>query len=530
MTFKRGGDMLLFDKGRMTVKTEYIFQNKKTRAEPCNQEFADFFTRNYTKIAAKYPVYRELFDYSKLVALSKYLRESGVPLFWFLLANKELVLTEDAPGTVDELAKGSDYWKNIYIKGGVEMKSQGRYVYDKATVKAINKALAAMPTATSTPRTTMSGSRDTSRSTAQPFSFDLGKKSYSVLPQHSLTSGKDYRGIRYQTDVALRSGGLPGLELVRYFNPAKPEGGEFGNGWRLLVPYRVSKVDSATREFLNVRVPVRMAVENLLHGEREVLTFSTERYTSAGWVPDDLSKSQVVGLFLITDASFRLQDKIGNQFWFDQSGVCTDMILSDNHHIKIAYLGAKKVEAFEGVPYRVDSEGSDTIMYQSNFLPKFVKVINTVSGYSEIMVFSDEGRYVGYMPTRKKESRYRILALMTNGSFRLVDKDENEIAFDVSGDFKYFVASGMDAVPCSLSMDNQAIVFSHTVDGSGKLRVAKATLCRQPKEDGKKSKPTYVIHYDYDHEGRLCRARGSDLRVGQNFNSRSDNRLAFNRF
>jgi len=514
MTFKRGGDMLLFDSGRMTVKTEYLFQNKRTRADPCNQAFADFFTDHYTEIAAKYPVYRELFDYAKLVALCKYLRDSRIPLFWFLLANKDLVLTEDAPGTVDELAKGSDYWKNIFIKGGVEMKSSGAYVYDAEAVRAISTALASMPSGS--PKTgAANGTADASVKKAEPFSFDFGTKSYSVLPQHSLTSGRDREGIRYQTDIALRGGGMPGLELVRYFDPARPDGGEFGNGWRLLVPYRVVTIDTAKREFLNVRVPVRMAVENLLHGGREPLTFSTDRYSIAGWVPDNLSGSQVVGLFLISDATFRLQDKIGNQFWFDRSGVCTDMILSDNHHVKIAYFGAEKVENIDGKPLRLQSGGPDTVMYQSVILPRIMTVTNLVSNHSERFVFNSYNNMIGYTPENVGQCPYTFLALMSDGSFRLVDGDGNEVDFDGSGEYRFLIASGKQPLPRSLSLDNQVITFDYAVDGSGKLRIARANLLQEkPGKDEKPSSPKYIVRYEYDDLGRLCRAEGSDTRTG----------------
>ena len=528
MTFKRGGNMLLFDQGRMTVKTEYLMQNKPTRAEPANEAFAKFFTDRYDEISAKYPVYRELYDYSKLVALARYLRDSGVPLFWFLIANKDLVLTEDAPGTVDELAKGSDYWKNLFIKGGVEMKTQGRYVYDEAAVQAINTAMSQMPTV-STAKTVMTGGKETMRTSAQPFSFDFEKKSYSVLPQHSLTSGKDRRGIRYQTDIALRSSGMPGLELVRYFNPAQPNGGEFGNGWRLLVPYRVKKVDEEMRDFLNAQVRVRMSVENLLDGTQETLTFDTSRYTTAGWVPAPGSKTQTVGLFLLTDWSTRLADKIGNQFWFDPAGNCTDIILSDNHHVKIAYLGEGKVESFTGIPYQVSAEGRDTIIYNSNFIPKFMRVTNFASGYSETLIFSKDERYVGYVPLKPKPSRFEILALMTNGSFRLADKDENEIAFDSAGNFASFIASGKEAVPCSLSMENQRIAFTHTLDGQGKLRIASARLLESgKKKENEPRRPYYVVKYEYDTEGRLCSAKGSEVRLGGAFDMDTILRFALN--
>ena len=47
----------------------------------------------------------ELFEYAKMVSLSKYLKENGVPMLWYL-SNKDMILTEDS-GTVDALARKS---------------------------------------------------------------------------------------------------------------------------------------------------------------------------------------------------------------------------------------------------------------------------------------------------------------------------------------------------------------------------------------------------------------------------------------
>jgi hypothetical protein len=336
MTFRRGGDALLFASGRMTVRTEYTVNGLRGTAAPSDQRFADNFTRLYQQIAQRHPVFQEMFEYAKLVALAKYLKDSGVPLFWFLMANKDLVLTEDSPGTVDALVKGSRHYEGLTIEGGVDLRTQGQYRIDEQAAQALREALARLPAATASHGATALGAAP-ERTTAEPFSFSLGQADYSVLPQHSLTSGKDRRGLRYQTDFALRGGAGPGLEVVRYFDPRRPEGGDFGQGWRLLIPYRVRPEGAATRPFLNVIIPEKMALENLLTGAREVLTFSTDRYTAAGWVPERLAHSQVIGLFLMSDASFRLADKLGNEFWFDGDGDLTDLVFGEGRRMRIKY-------------------------------------------------------------------------------------------------------------------------------------------------------------------------------------------------
>ncbi len=337
MTFRRGGDALLFASGRMTVRTEYTVNGLRGTAAPSDQRFADNFTRLYQQIAQRHPVYQEMFEYAKLVALAKYLKDSGVPLFWFLMANKDLVLTEDSPGTVEALVKGSRHFEGLTIEGGVDLRTQGRYVYDQPAVAAIETALARLPAAAFARDAASVAPGQSARASAEPFSFSLGKADYSVLPQHSLTSGKDRRGLRYQTDFALRGRGRPGLEVVRYFDPGRPEGGDFGHGWRLLIPYRVAREGAGTRPFLNVVVPEKMALENPLTGGREALTFSADRYAAAGWLPEKLAGSQVIGLFLMSDASFRLADKLGNEFWFDPAGNLTDLLFGEERRMHLEY-------------------------------------------------------------------------------------------------------------------------------------------------------------------------------------------------
>lgn len=609
MKFKAGDDMLLFEDGRMTVQTEYLFQDEGMSADPSNEKFAEFLTKNYGKMSQKYPVYEELFEYAKLVSLAKYLKEKGIPLYWFLMANKDLVITEDSPGTVDALAKGSDYFRGIQIEGGVDIYSQGKYVYDKKAVKAINDALSKLPEnayATST----LSYDRKLVRTGAEPFSFEVGKESYTVVPQHSLTSGKDRRGIRYQTDLALRAEGLKlteqsfdilydeilyeetmrslksgmeamnlkppyddydehklqtlaekarekaeekvarnlkdlkqlidqnyeteeaftkaletalgknyaaklksrimkyahyrtNLELVRYYNPNQRDGGEFGDGWRLLIPYRITPSGTDKREFLNVIIPEQMAVVNLLTGEEEVLTFSTDQYTIAGYVPEELESSQVVGLFILSDASYRLADKLGNEFWFDQAGYLTNMILSDDHHYQFEYVDGF-TESFDNPPYQIQPIGDEQVEFLNVVIPKEMEVVDLLNAVGETLTFSDEGEFAGYKPQDEQESRFEILALMSDASFRLLDKGGNEIAFDPAGGFDGMAPSSKYPMVSAISQGKHRVDFTYSVDPLGTIRIASAQLL----EEKGLTEVAHIVHYQYDDEGRLCRVIG----------------------
>lgn len=512
MKFKQGDDMLLFDDGRMTVNTEYVLQNKGVKAEPADEQFARFFTKHYHKeISEKYPVYKELFEYAKMVSLAKYLEENNIPLYWFLMANKDLVITEDSPGTVDALAKGSKYFEGIGIEGGVDLYSQGQYVYDRQAVDAINKAIAKLPASTYSKKSLSGGKNITKTANTESFSFDLGNDSYTVLPQYSLTSGKDRRGIRYQTDMAFRNSGEPGLELVRYYNPRQKDCGEFGNGWHLFIPYQIKSAGSAKREFLNALIPERMIVENLITGKQDLLTFSTDRYSIPGYVPGKLEKSQMVGLFIMADASYRLADKLGNEFCFDPAGYMTDMIFSESHHFHFEYLD-DITKAFDKTPYQVRPADSERIEFLSERIPRRMVVKDIIHGDSEMLTFSDKGEFVGYVPEDEGKSRYQILVLMYDTSFRLLDKRENETAFDAGGDFEGMIVSSDRPIIKSVTHGTHKVDFNYTVDKTGKVTVASAYY-----SNGKEgTKPVYAVHYQYDNDGRLYQVKGSDVRLVDN--------------
>ena len=80
-----------------------------------------------------------------------------------------------------------------------------------------------------------------------------------------------------------------------------------------------------------------MIVENRLSGEQEILEFSADRYAAVGYVPGDEESSSNVGLFLMADGSFRLADKIGSEYQFDQSGRMTAMIINNDYVVEYEY-------------------------------------------------------------------------------------------------------------------------------------------------------------------------------------------------
>jgi hypothetical protein len=503
LSFKRADDLLLFDRGRMRVNTEYVDQTRHQGSAESDVAFANFFTDNYPAIAEKHPVFQELFEYAKMVALAKYLKEQGLPLHWFLMAHKDLVLTEDSPGTVDQLAKDSEYFRGMTVMGGVDLVEECQYVFDREMQQAIREA-----TKPSSPvRTVGTRSERSLRSVPRPFSFDLDRHSFSVVPQHTLTSGKDHRGIRYQTDLALRDHGQPSLELVRYFHPRNRQGGQFGGGWHLMIPYRVKPADESTREFLNARIPERMVVESLLSGKQEIFSFSPDRYQAAGYVPDQPESSHVIGLFLMSNGSFRLADKLANQFHFDPSGRLTDMFLSTSpdHRLHFDYAD-EFTAAFAEDPYRIRPVGAERVDFLNARIPKQVRVTDLLHDHEEVLTFSRTNGIAAYQPENTSTSRFARVALLTNGGLQMTDRHGHEVRFDPAWNFHSLLPARDEAVVRSMTMGHRRITFGYSLDHQGRVVIATAALS----EDKRYAPPTYIVRYGHDEVGRLCRIEHPD--------------------
>jgi len=496
MVFRRDGSSLLFDSGNMRLHTEYVGAGSRGRSEPADRAFAAFFSTAYEQIAKRYPVYQELFEYARLVGLATYLKERKLPLLWFLLANKDLVLTEDSPGTVDALAKGSRHEAGVTIEGGVDLAPRARYVADAGMARALAEA-AAKGAATSAARA-VRPSGEAAQEVSGRSASRAANEFYAIIPDQLLTGGENRRGLRFQTDLALHRGSTPGLELVRYFDPAE-SAGEFGAGWRVLVPYRVHPADDETVSFRNARLPKRMVVENRLTGRSETLTFSTDRYSIVGYVPDAIAGSEHVGLFVLTDGSFRLADKLGSEFWFNPAGTLTDMILPEDYRIHFDYLSGQ-VRAGENSRLRLEPDSEEKITFRGATLPARLRLTGG-PGPDEILRFSDKGRLIGYEPEAAAGGRAKFAAILSNGSFRLLDTAGHELVFDTAGVHRATVPNVDDHLVRAITLGKQTVTLEYELDPQARPRVARAGA-------GGGDDPSALrrtLAYGYDESGRLAR-------------------------
>ncbi len=223
LRFSHADDMLLFESGNMRIETEYLGENPKDEVNPSNEKFAQWFTENYHgAVSAEYPVYEELFEYAQLTSLGTFLRESRVPMLWFLMANREMLLTEKSVKEVPRLQLQSNRRWFVHISGGVEMDMTSAVLnpasYEVSPELAIARALADIP---------LDGYLS-----GESVHFPVGSEQYTAVSGQSMAlSASKAKGEIVQTDIALwrdyrypREEPVwrlvtPGLELVRHYNP-----------------------------------------------------------------------------------------------------------------------------------------------------------------------------------------------------------------------------------------------------------------------------------------------------------------------
>jgi len=600
MSFKRGGNMLIFDKGRMRVKTEYLFLNNdnETKADSANSEFANFFTDNYNKISEKYPIYKELFQYAKLVSLTKYLKENNIPLLWFLMANKDLVITENSKSTVDALIKNSEHARGVCIEGGVELSSKA-YIYDKLAIKAINDAIKNNQKNKKS-ETSLKNKKNVVKIGSGNFSFNLEKEDFSVIAQHTLTSGKDRRGIKYLTDLAIKASGFKltrrsleylksiiikqrisdklkkaieanvmvdkdlayiqihkeiynevdemitklykfinqnfetksefhnaiefelgrkeakkiktlvtkhayyktNIELVRYVKHGNSEFSDFGKGCFLLTPYRIHSVGIKTVQFGKLILTHSMLIENLLSGHKEIMEYNNDQYDIPCYLPQDIKTSQNIGLFLTERGTFRLIDKIGNEFYFDDDGIITDMIFGDYYVIHYEYCD-KFIDDFEKNPFQIEPADQLKTQYLNIEIPQKIIVKNLISESEELFSFRSKWGIGAYIP--KSSDKYKKMILKPGVTFHIFDKHDNEIVFNNSGLFLGLKNNNKGKFIKSISMGGHKIYFTYCLLKNNTTAISHARLFSI--EDHSES--LHTVYYFYDKKGRLSKVKHS---------------------
>ena len=260
-------------------------------------------------------------------------------------------------------------------------------------------------------------------------------------------------------------------------------------------------------------MPKQIALVDRLSRKEEILTFSDSRFRAAAYIPKNIKSSQIVGLFLMTDGTYRLLDKIENEFVFNSAGYLTKMIFSDIHQIKFEY--QKDFEAKFNKPlYVIERASKKWVKFRGVHLPEKLRVKNLTDGRSEIFVFTKEKAIIGFAPERPERSQFVFLGLMSDLSYRLLDKNENEIVFDASGKLLKMLSTSKAMLVRSMSSGNYNVEFIYGLSDNGKPIIIEAELQKEGRKDSK-----LIMQYSYDSSGRLGKAaiKGDNNPIAKEF-------------
>jgi hypothetical protein len=242
-------------------------------------------------------------------------------------------------------------------------------------------------------------------------------------------------------------------------------------------------------------VPAKVVLRNFLNGQEEVLRFDVNRYRIAGYVPDYPASSLNIGVFLLSDGSFRLADKLGSEFQFDQSGRLTDMVLSPRYRISYRY-GQRRIgwTEFERLPARLESGDAETVLLGALRVPARMRLVESASGEEEVLALdrTQSENTVRYVPSAGG-GRYRRLQAMSDGSFLALRGDGTEVAFDAGGRFRSMTFSTVER----MAQGHHEIAFEYAVANS-EYHITTARVS----ESGNQ-KLAFTVFYRYDGNGRL---------------------------
>lgn len=501
MHFRRAGDAILFESGRMTLRTEILSGN--TSQNPANETFARWFTDNYTAISAEHAVFAELFEYAKMVSLARYLKESNTPLLWYLMANRELVLIEDSPGTVPALRRDSKHFQGVEITGGVNLvasSARPTYVLDEGTRRALEGARQSS-------RTTSTVWRPV-RGIAGALVLDTDSGPLTTVPAESLHLGPDAEssaddGGRFRTDLALSLDGEPWLDLIRQRSGAERPG-RFGTGWSLAVPFALEPQPDETVEFSGLQLPRHVLVRDLFSSTETKFRWAEDAEGAALYSPIETA-TNLRSLHLLTNGGHVLADALGGEYVFDADGDLTLFSPTPTYTVEIKR-ESRSLPVTPGTSgvRRIERHGRSTRRAGGLVLPEKLRLVEANGRFGEVFALAhrDPTGLVTYRPEGAVDSTFERLQPMSDGSFRLLLRTGGVVDFDQSGE----PSSITEKVVCGLSRGNHEVRFEHELGGDG-LRVRRASV----RAGGEARRE--VVEYKYREDGQLERARTADYRT-----------------
>lgn len=492
MTFRADGTGgLMFQNGHTTLRTEYLTGGDRGKPSKASEAFVDLVNARREELNQAYPILAELDDYARMVALARFLKRRGVPLFWYLMANKDLVATEDAKEVVDELAAGSKAFPGLTVSGGVDFSRMPRIVQGSGS---------ADPGGPAPRRAPMPSPRGSAGVAAAGAPAPLpARPAPVVIPGVALTNGSDRFGVAYRTDLALRRGDeRPGVEVVRYFDPsARATPGSFDADWHLYTPYRIAPEGAETQAFLNAVIPTRMRLIDPATGREQILVFDDATYIAAGYLPEDPEASQVIGLFLMSDASYRLEDKLGNTFLFTGDGYLSDVALSETYHLRYEH-GVEIVDPAAADRFGLEIADDSLVALPTMQAVRGLRLVDDMSGLETAFVLDHDSAILAYRPQDPDQIRYDRVVILSDGSAQVQDTEGRALVFGPGGAFERMLLPPEQRVVRAISVGDQKVRIDYRIGANGQPLISRIGL----PED-----PSIGVDYAHDRGDRLIDVR-----------------------
>ena len=220
---------LCFGKASLKVKTEYISKEEKLGSNPAAEHFAKHFTLHFDDFAREYPILERLRELAKIVAIAKWLKNSGKPIDLSFLDGYKFMSVPTPSETQGITVSKSKSWQSMNaihtqtysLYGGVDFDFQYRPIKDDGWVLALKKI-----TRKNKPcETCLTWDFKSKGETQRALAFPMTKINDSYVTTH--------------TDFSLSSTGGIKLELARCYDSFNPKPSIFGYGWSLKIPYKL---------------------------------------------------------------------------------------------------------------------------------------------------------------------------------------------------------------------------------------------------------------------------------------------------
>jgi YD repeat-containing protein len=378
---------LRFGKATLKVKAQYVSKEKNPGVDPNAERFASHFTVHFDEFAEEFPVLERLRELAKIVAVVKWLRDSGKPVDLSFLRDYQIIPVPTPKRTPGISASKSKQWPEgrithsqvFSIYGGVDFDFKYQATIDDPWVRTlVREAYTAKPI-----------------DSVQNWDFPLQNTTQRAL---AFRFNKSFEGcVTLLSDLSYRSNDGVSLGLFRKYDSANSRSTVFGYGWDLHVPYSIlilnhQKEDSPLLIIDNVNNKSSRYV--FVEQKQSYFCVTQEKKESAGF---SFSYNPTNSINKNSDGTFAFFAPDGSTYLFDTKGRLISQVSTDNRAISYKYEENRLVEISDtsGRNIRLAYDEYDRIKCAIGSEKKVVRYYYDPSG--DLVRISDgEGRVFRY--------------------------------------------------------------------------------------------------------------------------------------